>query len=169
MKYEGKKVGLEVKSKQTTCAQTSLYTMQDSKEDHEKQVITYSILYDVNTWLITYVNASKKAWSMTEEEFEKTPDIRVFEINVTEEMKNELLNKFADIVKRVRENDPPKLDLSKWRFNNFKTACAKDLSEEEYQEVKDEVQGILRGNYPDWLKDSYLKAFEFIKEVREVN
>lgn len=161
------RIGLEIKSKQTTAAKTSKYSMRRPQEDHVRQVICYSMMYDLDYYLIVYVNTSKKSWYMTPEEFEKSPDFRVFGIDVTDEMKTEVLDYFADIVKAVNDDNPPKLDLNKWTFNNFKTACAKSLSDNEYDEVKAFVKQVLKSSFPDWRKQQYYDAFEFIKNVRK--
>lgn len=164
---ETMRVGLEIKSKQTTYAQTGDYSMRKPQEDHIKQVTCYSIMYDVDYYLIVYVNTSKKSWVMTKQEAQKYPDIRVFGVEVTVEMKNEILTYFAGIVKAVNEDKPPELDLERWTFNNFKTTCANSLTDQEYNDIKKQVQQVLKSGLPDWHKQRYLDAFDFIKEVRK--
>lgn len=161
------RVGLEIKSKQTTYAQTGDYSMRKPQEDHVKQVTCYSIMYDLDYYLIVYVNTSKKSWVMSQQDIQKYPDIRVFGVEVTEEMKDGILSYFADIVKAVNEGKPPKLDLERWTFNNFKTTCANSLTSEEFNDIKKQVQQVLRSRLPDWRKQRYLDAFDFIKNVRK--
>lgn len=163
---EIKRIGLEVKSKQTTAAQTSLYSMREPKEDHVKQVTAYSLMYDLDAFLIVYVNASKKAWNMTQEDFEKTPDFRVFGVDITADMQQNLLDKFAGITKAVAAKTPPPLDISKFNFNNFKTACAKSLTDDEVSELKTQTKRYLKSGLPEWQKQGVLDAYEFIVEAR---
>lgn len=163
----GKRVGLEIKSKQTTAAQTSLYSMKEPKEDHVKQCIAYSIMYGVDDYIITYVNASKKSWVMSDEDFEKNPDIRSFHIEITEKDRQSLLDDFAYIVTAAKDGNPPPLELDKWTFNNFKTACALDLSDEELTDIEAQVRAVLRSGIPNWKKQQYADAIEFIRETRK--
>lgn len=161
------RVGLEVKSKQSTPAKTSVHSMKEAEEGHRKQCVAYSVMYNVDYYIILYVNAAKKSWVMTDEEYAVTPDIRAFGIEITDADRAELLDFFAEITRCVNENTPPSLDLSRWTFNNFKTACAKSLSDEEYETLKAQVKRMLRSSLPEWKKQSYYDAIEFIREVRE--
>ena len=161
------RVGLEIKSKQSTPAKTSTYSMQRPDEDHAKQVVAYAEMFDCDYYMILYVNYAKKGWNMSDEEYDKTPDIRAFCTRVTDEDKREVFAKAVEVIKAVRDNVPPKMDISKFTFNNFKTACAKSLSEEEFDEIKDQVRRILKSGLPDWKKQNYYEAFEFIRNVRE--
>ncbi|MEV3704891.1 hypothetical protein ABNF53_21830, partial [Paenibacillus larvae] len=130
------RVGLEIKSKQTTYSQTSLYSMREPKEDHVKQTVCYSIMYDVDYYIILYVNASKKGWNMSEEDYAKSPDIRAFGIYITDDMRHEVLSIFASVLKSVEKRTPPALDIEKWTFNNYKRACALSLTDEEVDDIK---------------------------------
>lgn len=161
------RVGLECKSKQTTAAQTSLHSMREPKEDHVKQITCYSLMYDVDYYLVIYVNASKKAWNMTKEEYEKTPDVRVFGVEITEDMKREVLDNFAAITEAVATGEAPKLDIERFGFNNFKTACALDLSDEEVTEIRKQASLAMKSSLPEWKKKKYLEAYEFIVDTRE--
>ena len=160
------RVGLEIKSKQTTHAQTSYHSMKEAKEDHVKQVTCYSIMYDVDYYIILYVNASKKGWFMTDEDKEKYPDIRAFGIYVTEEMKQEVLDKFAGVIDAVDKKQPPKLALDKWIFNNFKQHIAKTLTDDEIADLAQQVARINASHMPAWKKQQLTNAFEEIKELR---
>jgi hypothetical protein len=124
-------------------------------------------MYDVDYYLIVYINTSKKAWNMTDEEFTKSPDYKVFGIEITDEMKHEVLQTFADVTNAVENNEPPALDLDKWTFNNFKTSCALSLTEAEFTELEAKVKRVLKSRLPDWKKQQYYDALEFIKKVRE--
>ncbi|PAD91651.1 hypothetical protein CHH52_13595 [Shouchella clausii] len=161
------RVGLEIKSKQTSAARTSLHSMREPEDKHVKQCVAYSAMYDVDYYVILYVNAAKKGWNMTAEDFEKTPDIRAFGIEIDDIDRHELFDRLARVNRCVENNDPPPLDIESWTFNNFKTACAESLSAEEIEDLRRQVDQVKRSRLPDWKKRPYLEALEFIEKVRE--
>lgn len=163
----GKRIGLEIKSKQTGANETSPAKLKAPKDDHIAQVTCYSLMYDLDAYLIVYVNTSKKAWFMTDDEFAKSPDFRVFGVDVTDDMKRQVLDKFAGVARAVREQTPPKLNIDKFLFNNFKRSCALSLTDDEFNEIKDEVKRVMKSGLPSWKKQVYYDAYEFIHEVRE--
>jgi hypothetical protein len=166
------RVGLEVKSKQTTSAQTSEFSTRNGpKEDHVKQCVCYSIMYGtaaepIDYYVILYVNASKKAWEMSAEEYAKNPDIKAFGVEITDEMRNTTLDYFADVLDAVEANVPPALDIAKWNFNNFKRACASGLSDEEYAKIEREVGALVRSQLPEWKRQQYADTLAKITELR---
>src|SRR5699024_399823 len=111
------RVGLEVKSKQGTPARTSLYSMKKPDSSHARQIVAYSEMYDCDYYMILYVNYAKQGWNMTDEQYEKTPDIRAFCAKVTDEHKASVFDKASMVTKAVRENNPPKMDIGEWTFN----------------------------------------------------
>lgn len=161
------RVGLEVKSKQTSYSQTGDFSMKQADPKHKLQTVAYSIMYNVDFWIIVYVNGSKKSWNMSEEDFNKYPDIRAFGHYVTQDMKDKLIAKFDGIIDAVEKNDPPKLDLTKWTFNNFKKACALDLSQEEFVELIEEGIRITKSNLPAYVRKSVEDAIVYIDKERE--
>jgi hypothetical protein len=161
------RVGLEIKSKQTTPARTSLYSMKEEEEKHRKQCVAYSIMYNVDYFIILYVNAAKKGWNMSDDEYESNPDIRAFGFEITDNDRTELLDFFAEITRCINADTPPAMDLSSFTFNNFKTACALSLSDDEFQTLKAQVKRAQRSGLPQYKKDQYYEAFEFIRDVRE--
>lgn len=161
-----KLVGLEVKSKQQTPSKTSLSAMKEPQESHVKQITAYSIMYDLEDYVIMYVNTAHKAWEMTEEEFQKTPDIRLFDVKVTEEDKNELLDYFADIARRVREDDPPLPDMTKWKFNNYKNAIAKSITDDEIERLK-MVNEFMSEVQPPWMAKQIEMAMSDLNKRRD--
>ncbi|WP_187386122.1 hypothetical protein [Paenibacillus tuaregi] len=166
------RVGLEVKSKQTTYSMTSGFSARKGpKEDHVKQCITYSAMYGtpsdpLDYYVILYVNGSKKAWEMTPEDFEKSPDILAFGLHITDEMRTEVLDHFAGIVAAAEAGEPPKLDIDKWTFNNFKQACALSLSPSELAEIERQVAALQRSNLPDHKKRGPAQALADIHRIR---
>jgi hypothetical protein len=124
-------------------------------------------MYDLDAYLIVYINCSVKAWFMTDEEHAKAPDFRVFGIDVTNEMKYDILEKFAYVTRCVNEGIKPAIDLVKFRFNNFKRSCALSLDEEEFEILSAQVKRAMRSGLPDWKKHQYYDAIEFMREVRD--
>lgn len=161
------KVGLEIKSKQTSYSQTGDFSMKQADPKHKLQTVAYSIMYNVDFWIIVYVNGSKKSWNMSEEDFKKYPDVRAFGHYVTQDMKDKLLDKFDGIMDAVDKDTPPKLDLTKWTFNNYKKACALDLSQEEFVELIEEGIKITKSNLPAYVRNSVENAIVFIDNERE--
>lgn len=168
------RVGLEIKSKQTTFSQTSEFSQRNGpKDDHVKQTICYSVMYDkpeahIDYYVILYVNASKKAWEMTTDEYEKNPDIAVHVVEITDDMRTGLMRHFTEIVDMAGANTPPPLDLTKWTFNNLKQACAVGLSTDELAALERQVDAVKRSGMKEWQKQAYVTALDEIKQLREV-
>lgn len=162
------RIGLEVKTKQTTAARTSLYSMREPDPKHVAQVVGYAEMYDVDYYLILYVNLAKKAWEMSDDDFMNTPDIRVFGIEVTPQEKARVFDHLAKVQRAVKAGQPPALDVSKWTFNSFKRACAESLTDEEYAEIESQVKKALKSGIPTYMKQSYRDALEYIRKVRGV-
>ncbi|ANY70758.1 hypothetical protein BBD42_15440 [Paenibacillus sp. BIHB 4019] len=166
------RVGLEVKSKQTTAAQTSDYSTRNGpKEDHVKQCVCYSLMYGtvaepLDYYVILYVNGSKKSWQMSAEDYAKNPDIKVFGIEITNDMRREVLDRFANIVEAADAGEPPALDIGNWTFNNFKRAIASTISDEEYTQIERQVAAIQRSGLKDFEKRNYAEAFGQLTELR---
>lgn len=161
-----KLVGLEIKSKQQTPSKTSLSAMKEPQADHVKQVVCYSIMYDVEEFVIMYVNASHKAWEMTDEDFQKTPDIRLFDVAISESDKEDILDYFADIARRVRENDPPLPDLAKWKFNEYKDTISTTLTDDEVERLE-MVTDFMKSDQPVWMQKQMDMAMNDLKRRRE--
>jgi hypothetical protein len=161
------RVGLELKSKQTTSARTSLYSMREPQEDHVKQCVAYSEMYKVDYFVILYVNASKKAWDYSEEDYEKTPDIRAFGIYVTDEDREELFDRFVGILDAVDRREPPKLDVNGWSFNPYKSTIAQEITEEEIKELRKEQLRVENSSLPKFVKRQYSEVLEYLDHSRE--
>ncbi|EAE4163794.1 TPA_asm: hypothetical protein GYJ08_05670 [Listeria monocytogenes] len=161
------RVLIEYKTKSTTSARTSEYSMREAEEKHFKQVVTYSALFDIDYAIIVYLNLSKKSWFMSDQEFEKNPDLRAFGYKITQEDRGEVLTKFSKVLDMVDKNKKPKFNLDEYAFSNFKTATAKSLTAEEFDEVKAFVKRALKSGIAEYKKEQYFDAFEDIKERRE--
>src|SRR5690625_2130775 len=161
------RVGLEIKSKQTTPARTSLHSMRQPNSSHARQIVAYSHMFDCEYYVILYVNYAQKGWFMSEEDYEKTPDIRAFCARVTDDHKRAVFQKAADVTRAVREGKPPKLDLDGWTFNNFKQACAKDLTEEEMDELRKQAEQAKKSNLKTYEIANIVRAVKEIEELRK--
>lgn len=166
------RVGLEIKSKQGSYSQTSGFQARKGpKDDHVKQCVCYSVMYGrptepIDYYVILYVNASKKGWTMTPEDFAKTPDILAFGLHITDEMRDDVLDHFAGIVDAAERGEAPELDLDRWMFNDFKRAIALSLSTDELAALQRKVSATLRSSLPDGKKRDYAEALAFIEAVR---
>lgn len=150
------RVGLEIKSKQTSAARTSHYSMKEPDKKHVWQVKNYAMLHDLDSYLIVYFNASHKTWEYTPEEYAKTPDFRVFGIHVTEEDKKAVRERFWTAVECAYAGTYPELDLSAWTFNDYKVACATSLTHKEL----DRLDAIAVGKFQE-------QALQQIYDIRE--
>ncbi|WP_155808607.1 hypothetical protein [Brevibacillus agri] len=167
---DGRRVGLEIKSKQTTASKTG--SMREAEGKHVAQTVGYSEMYGsdaepIDDYLVVYVNAAKKAWAMTEDEYAKSPDLTAFHVTITQDDRMALLDELAGVVRAVKDGTPPKLDLDLWTFNSYKTACALSLTDEEFAEIGGQVRAMLKSRQPEWRKQQYYDAYEFIKALRE--
>jgi hypothetical protein len=92
-----------------------------------------------------------------------------FHITVTDRDRHVLLDDLASVVQAVKDGTPPPLELDKWTFNNFKTACALSLTDAEFAALREQVRAMLKSRLPEWKKQQYYDAFEQIKAIREQN
>lgn len=161
------RVGLEIKSKQTSYSETGVKRLTEPKEDHALQTVCYSKMYGLDYFIVLYVNTSKKAWYMTDDEREKSPDIRAFGKYISQADRDEVLAKFARVTKAAREGKAPRVDLTKFKFNDFKTAIAESLSEEEVADLRQQVERVKASRLPDWKKRGYIESLEFIENIRK--
>lgn len=144
---EQTRVGFEVKSKQSSYSATGHFSMKGPNEKHVQQVTNYSILNDLDYYIIVYLSAAHQKWTQTDEEAAKYPDFRCFGIDVTQEMKDAVIEKFTMVCESVVSGELPKLSLNDWLFNGYKKACALSLSYAELEELEEEAtdkqQGII--------------------------
>ena len=125
--YGEKLVNLEIKTKSTTVAAVGTYKMKEPMEHHVMQCVCYSLLFHedpyedrVDTSILFYESLAKDNWSKGAD---ARPDIRAFQVNVTKEMRVELLDKFAMVVDCINRGVPPYADTSKCLFCPFKETC----------------------------------------------
>ena len=160
------RVGLEVKSKQTTPARTSEYSMREADEDHRVQVVAYSHMYEVDYYIILYVNAAKKTWHYdTLEDYEKSPDVRAFAYHITDVHRYELLSKLANLQSRINNNDRPDIDPNRWTFNNYKTATVAQLNDKDIEKLRAHRKLAEKAtNVRDFVKRNLIEAIDDIIE-----
>ena len=166
-KETGEKVILEIKTKSDSPSKTKYTNLKSAEQSHINQVICYSLMYGTNTAIITYLNVSKKKWFEKDEVLAEFPDLRAFEINVTPSMQNEVLDKFAEITKRARLNDPPLPDLEKWRFSDYQEATINSLTDAEVAELEGFVSRYKKSGASMHTKRTVEAAFHDIKRRRE--
>ena len=153
------RVGLEVKSFQKSY--TEFKKQDKAKLDHELQTHVYNEMYDLDYTIIVYHLTYGADW---EYEFGRT---KAYGRYFPRESRIELLDKFARVTKAWRTKTPPAIDLDGWKYNDYKTAIAKEFSDEEFEILKAQVRRAQRSGLPQWKKEQYYDAFEFIREVRE--
>ena len=117
---ENIKIGFEFKTKSTTIAQVGTYKMKGAQDSHKIQCVAYSILFDLDEFIIMYESVAKDNWMENEN---AKPDIRTFYHKVTDEDRMMLLDKFAEVTKMVRNEQIPEGDKSKCIFCEYKSVC----------------------------------------------
>jgi len=157
------RVGLEIKSKQTTSSKTSRYSMKKIDDKHLQQIIGYSILFEVDYWVVVYLNASKKSWNMTDEEYYKNPDFRVFGKYISEDMRNDVKEKLSNIVKSLHDENPLPLQLDNWNFNEYKQSCAESVTKDELEELLESRDNFIGES---WKKKAVEQALDEIMDIK---
>lgn len=165
---EQHRIGLEIKTKQTTSAKTSLHSMREPDAKHVAQTVAYSVMYGVSHYLVLYVNTSHKSWAISDADFEATPDIRVFGVECTDYRKAELIEQLADMQRMINEGNAPIPDLEKWTFNGFKGAIAASITDEELTHLEAQVKLVKKSRLPEFKKRGYVEAFADLMEKVEV-
>jgi hypothetical protein len=120
-KPEKKRIGFDFKTKSTTIAAIGDYKMKAPQENNVLQAVAYSLLFDVDEYIICYESLAKDSWNKGKE---ARSDLRVFHIKITDEMKTALLDKLAGITKQLREDILPAPDFSKCMFCKYKEVCS---------------------------------------------
>ena len=161
------RVGLEIKTKQTSAARTSLYSLKEPDVKHVKQCVSYAEMFDLDYFIVLYVNTAHKGWEYPEGEYEKSPDIRAFGIEITPEDKEEVFDYFVEVLEAVNDMEPPALDPEKWTFNNFKKIIALEMTEEEVDEVRRKKNRVMRSGMPKFIKETYAECLRTIERIRE--
>jgi CRISPR/Cas system-associated exonuclease Cas4 (RecB family) len=120
-KPEKKRIGYDFKTKSTTIATVGDYKLKAPQENNVTQMVAYSLLFDVDEYIIHYESLAKDSWNKGKE---ARNDMKVFHIKITQEMQIALLDKLAGIVKQLREDQLPAPDFSKCLFCKYKEVCS---------------------------------------------
>lgn len=117
-KPEKKRIGYDFKTKSTTIAAVGDYKLKVPQENNVLQMVAYSLLFDVDEYIIHYESLAKDNWTKGKD---ARPDMKVFHIKITDEMREELLQKFARITKAVRLGELPPREPDNEMFSKYKT------------------------------------------------
>jgi hypothetical protein len=113
-------IGLEFKTKSTTIASIGPYKMKETQPAHREQCTGYSMLFDLEEFLVVYESLAKDNWNKGEE---ARPDLRAFCITVADWERERLLDKFARVARHVYESTVPTPDYSKCLFCPYRVIC----------------------------------------------
>ena len=112
-----KRIGYDFKTKSTTIATVGDYKLKVPQENNVAQMVGYSLLFDVDEYLIHYESLAKDNWTKG---FEARNDMKVFHIEISQDMRKELLDKYARVTKAVRERKLPDREPDKEMFSRYK-------------------------------------------------
>ena len=117
------RLGFEFKTKSTTISAVGTYKMKGPQASHLEQCTAYSLLFDLDEFLIVYESLAKDSWMKGEE---AKPDMRAFHVTVTDADREALLDKFAAVATDFYGCQMPDVDMGKCIFCTYKSTC--DLS-----------------------------------------
>src|SRR5699024_663143 len=95
------------------------------------------------------------------------PILRAFCYRITDEDRYELLANLADIQRSIDENRPPKMDVAKWTFNNYKQATVESLTEEDIRHIRKVRDRVSSSNMPQFRKNQIAGAADEIEYMYE--
>lgn len=117
---DGSKVLFEFKTKSTTIGAVGTYKLKGVQEEHRIQAIAYSIMFGIDECIFTYESVAKDGWTKGEE---AKVDLRTFYVKITEEDRQQLLDRLSDIAKDYYMDYIPEKEENKCFFCQYKTAC----------------------------------------------
>jgi CRISPR/Cas system-associated exonuclease Cas4 (RecB family) len=115
---DGSTIGFEFKTKSTDNQQ--VHKLNKPAPHHVQQCVAYSILFDIDEFLITYEAVAKDKWNAGATAYE---DLKPFYVKVTEEQRIKLLDKFAEVAEAVENGELPEQETSKCLFCPYKHIC----------------------------------------------
>lgn len=115
---DGSKIGFEFKTKSNSVAQ--IKQIKEPQIPHKWQTVAYSLLFDVDEWLIVYESVAKDKWSTGEN---ARPDFKVFYNKVTQQDKDTLLKRWARVAEDSYNGEVSRPDYHKCLFCPFKNVC----------------------------------------------
>lgn len=119
-KPENKLVGFEFKTKTNSVAQVGTYKMKGITESHKLQAVCYKIMFGLDEFLFLYEAVAKDQWNKGKE---AKIDIRVFHVEVTDEMVLEMKDKFIDVITAIEQAAAPAKEIDKCLLCDYKTIC----------------------------------------------
>ena len=117
---ENKLIGFEFKTKTNSVAQVGTYKMKDIADSHKLQAVCYKIMFGLDEFIFMYEAVAKDQWFKGKE---ARMDIRVFYIEVTDQMVEEMKDKFYDVIKAIEAKEVPDKELDKCMLCDYKTIC----------------------------------------------
>lgn len=117
---ENKLIGFEFKTKTNSVAQVGTYKMKDIAEFHKLQAVCYKIMFGLDEFIFMYEAVAKDQWIKGKE---ARMDIRVFHIEVTDQMVEEMKDKFYDVIKAIEAKAAPDKEIDKCLLCDYKTIC----------------------------------------------
>lgn len=118
---DGSRVLFEFKTKSTTIGTVGTFKLKEPAEEHRIQAVAYSILFGVDEVIFMYESVAKDGWTKGAE---AKVDFRTFYVKITEQDRQDLLDRLSNIAKQYYENKlPPKED--KCFFCVYKNVCEK--------------------------------------------
>lgn len=117
---DGTHIGFEFKTKSNSVAQVGHYKMKDVADYHRLQCVAYSLLFDIDEFIIMYEAVAKDQWFKGEE---ARTDIRTFYVKVKEQEKVELLDKLARVTEAVQRDELRPCQPDKCMFCEYKNIC----------------------------------------------
>lgn len=118
---DGTKILFEFKTKSTTIGSVGTYKLKGVQEEHRIQAIAYSIMFGIDEAIFCYESVAKDGWTKGED---AKVDLRTFYVKITEEDRQQLLDRLSDIAKAYYENTVPAKE-DKCFFCQYKTTCEK--------------------------------------------
>lgn len=131
---DGSKVLFEFKTKSTTIGCVGTYKLKGVQEEHRIQAVAYSILFGIDEAIFTYESVAKDGWTKGAD---AKVDLRTFYVKITEEDRQQLLDKLSEVAKQYYAEEVPAKE-DKCFFCQYKTACMDMEQEQEGLDEKEE-------------------------------
>lgn len=119
-KPDGSKVLFEFKTKSTTIGCVGTWKLKEPAIEHRIQAIAYSIMFGIDEAIFMYESLAKDGWTKGEE---AKVDFRTFYIKITEEERQQLLDRLSEIAKAYYEGEVPAKE-DKCFFCQYKNQCS---------------------------------------------
>lgn len=120
---DGTRVGFEFKTKSTTLGAVGTYKLKGPADEHRTQCVAYSLLFDVDEFIVMYESLAKDGWMKGAE---AKPDVRTFYIKVTDKDRQALLQRFSEVADAFYQDKIPQREEDKCIFCQYKSVCKGD-------------------------------------------